>query len=137
MENEIRHGVMSIHKRHAQRILSGDKVAEFRRVRPNFSPGSVILIYETKHTKRITGFFVVSKIEPAAPELVDLFEVHQFERELVQQYLQGSLHPTAMVIAEYRKFENPLDLTSIGVLRAPQSYQFITSEKATWATSQS
>lgn len=123
-ENLVMKAVMfSLAPRHAKRIFDGDKHYEFRRTTPRLSLPARAYVYETKPTGAVVGTFLVTA--STSGEDVFSLELDPHERESVVEYLRGAARPTALAVSLPVRFPDPLPLSHWGLLRAPQSYQYV------------
>ena len=64
--------VMAIQTHHADRIYRGDKQFEYRRLRPRFTPGIKVYIYEPLPVQAVTGYFHVAGLIDLDNNLAEL-----------------------------------------------------------------
>lgn len=117
--------LMSIRPHHAQRIYSGTKPYEFRRVASGIRSGDMIFLYETSPVSAVTGQAIVASITVDSPNHLSTLEPDPLEREYVSAYLGDARKPIALRLCEVVRYGIARDLRGFGVRRAPQSYQFL------------
>lgn len=117
--------LMSLKTRYCERIFSGDKRYEFRRVRMQAKVGDVVLVYESYPTKRVAGHFTVgplSRIGIAVAEALELEHAGEARDDLAR-YLDGAPTVTALQITGLVRYEGGRDLGEMtGHASGPMSY---------------
>jgi predicted transcriptional regulator len=117
--------LMSLRSVYAQRILSGDKRYEFRRVRMQAKAGETVLIYESHPTRLVTGCFTVgagSRWGISVGEALKL-EKSGAARADLAEYLAGATCVTALEVIDPVRLDRPLSLLdATGLARGPMSY---------------
>jgi len=127
--------VMSIRPQYASAILAGTKHVEFRKRR--LAPDvTTVLIYATMPVGRIVGVFGVADYDTGSPTAV--WERHKahagISREGYRDYYRGHRRAVAIVVADPRRLERPLELTELDpALRAPQSFCYLALDPSTGA----
>ena len=130
--------VMSIHPKHAEKILSGNKRIELRRSRPAFAPGTIVLIYSTAPVQQIQGFFIVDDIVESDPEGLwnDYSEFCGVTEQEYQAYFSNALRSYGLLVSEAFRFPNPISLKKIKKIYPdfypPQSYRYIRSNQPSY-----
>jgi predicted transcriptional regulator len=119
----MRRILLSLHHEWAAALYSREKHFEFRRQRMDINPGDVVVIYETRPVKMVTGEFVVRAVHYGSPTQLKRRETNPGRRRSVGSYLNGARHPTALEIAKPRRYRRPKTLADLGVSRAPVSYR--------------
>ncbi|HVI00851.1 MAG TPA: hypothetical protein VM869_19170 [Enhygromyxa sp.] len=131
MRNRI---LLSVHPRHAEAILAGTKLFEFRRVVPARPPRWVSL-YATAPVLRIVGEFEVARVlsdEPA--ELwADTAEFAGITRAEFDRYFHGKQLAHAFEVFEPLRFEHAIDPRALAknsgcVFNPPQSFCYWPAE---------
>lgn len=131
--------LLSIHPEWAEKIYSGEKEVEWRKIFPTeATPGMPVLFYETAPVCKVTGLFFWigketliirepdfdgQKIHPVAQKLIDAGCVTLEDLEKYQGE-NGRLY--AWNVRGKMKFSEPRTLSDYGLERAPQSWQYIT-----------
>jgi predicted transcriptional regulator len=115
--------LISIRPHHASRLWSGAKRAEFRRARVRMVPPLWLAVYETLPVGAVTGAILVQSVTHDTPAALIALEPDLAERATVCAYLRGSKRASALHVHGTYRLDSPLPLDSLGVLRAPQSYQ--------------
>jgi hypothetical protein len=116
--------ILSIHSRHAEKIYSGEKWYELRKVVPlNVAPINVYF-YETKPKGMITGYAIVPGIVKGIPSYI--WENYNgyiglTESEFID-YFKNSKIAYAIDVRQFKKYNVPLLLSDFFLNRAPQSW---------------
>lgn len=120
--------LISIKPEYVKLILSGKKLYEYRKRVP--SEVQIAVIYATSPIKKIVGEFYVNEILSMPPK--DLWnKTHKYSglsRDKFFQYFDGVCFAYALSIKKVMKYESPMDLSTINLKVAPQSWQYIDSE---------
>lgn len=122
--------LMAIHPDFVERILSGEKRVEFRKVQFR-SEVTHIVIYCTEPVGSIIGFFEVESLDIASPDdLWDRYaEVSGIDRSGFQSYFDGRVLGVAIRIGRVHQLDNPLPISALGKSsRPPQSFRYLASE---------
>lgn len=118
--------LMSIHPQHVENILSGRKIYEYRKISPRKDVDK-ILIYSTSPVKKVVGEAEVENIIEEEKEKV--WKLTQkfsgINKEFFDKYYNARTHAVAFKLGKVTKYDQPKNLTDIGVQRAPQSYMYI------------
>ena len=142
---------ISIKPEWVEKILNGEKTIEFRKTKPELNIEYRVFIYCTKGktneylTKthdndfiysndgkngywgsnilngKIVGVFTLKMIDRLTPPYSD-------DLKYVKNYL-GEKGGYAWHIDDLKIFNNPLELSSLGLTRAPQSWQYLNGSK--------
>lgn len=91
------------------------KTVELRRVYPKLNVDDIVVIYESSPEKKITGYFVIGKIESLA--LTNLWEIAkingQISKKAFDSYFSQKQYGLAIYIKEVQKFKAAYCLKSI------------------------
>lgn len=129
--------LLSIKPKYAEKIFSGQKKVELRRVRTRLNSGDLVLVYVSSPQKALIGFFEVEKVvvkENLPQELNNLWELVKkyasIEREAFMSYYQGSYLGVCIFVKKTRRFSAPIELQILrekfGYFFPPQSYRYLT-----------
>lgn len=117
--------LISIKPEYAKRILSGEKMYEYRKRVP--ADVKTVVIYATAPVKKIVGEFSVDNVLSMAPE--ELWNRTHLQSGITQEkffrYFHGVSIAHALSIKEVIEYESPFDLSEVKIKRAPQSWQYI------------
>lgn len=120
--------LLSLHPRHAKKILSGEKRLEFRRVWAK-RPVSTVAIYATCPMQRIVAIADVSKVHEGSP--TKLWELAKaigggLPRRELYEYFKGRKTGYAVELENVRECNPVLDPSRlIENFRPPQSFQYL------------
>lgn len=118
--------VLSIHSVYAASIYSGEKRFEYRTCRPSRNV-EYIALYETGKVGAVTGVARVIEILEGTPE--EIWERTKayagITRERFMQYFAGKAKAVAYLLGEVCRFAQSITLSELGLIRAPQSFQYL------------
>lgn len=123
--------MLSVWPKHSTKLLSGEKTAELRRVRPCVGQGDVIVIYATHPCKAIVGTLEVEEVFEGAPD--ELWDRHQertaISREEFDQYYEGAESAFAILVSRANPLRLPIPLDRVREFlpgfRPPQGYLYV------------
>lgn len=126
--------LLSIHPRHAEAILRGEKLVELRR---KAVAGDVaqVLIYATAPVQAIVGWFDVEGVE--VDSKTGIWDAHGavagVTRQEFRDYFDGAERAFAILVGHTQRLDPALSLDQIpGVRRPPQSFQYLDLEPIRW-----
>jgi predicted transcriptional regulator/adenylate kinase len=120
--------IISLHPEHANKILSGEKRLEFRRVWAT-KPVNAVVIYSTVPVKKIVAIAYVKKVHLASP--THLWSLAQsigggLSRRSLYKYFEGKKQGYAIEFDAIKVFNSAINPESfIKKFRAPQSFTYI------------
>lgn len=122
--------LFSIHPIYADRILSGEKLFEFRTVRCQRSVDRMI-IYASAPVFRIVGEITIRRIIQAPPNIlwVETQYGAGISKADFDAYFLGRTIAVAYQLEKPVRYPNPVLLTNIGIERPPQSFQYLSEEQ--------
>lgn len=121
------YGVISIKPTYMNKILSGDKIFEFRRTAPSKLPIS-LLLYSTSPVKKIVGVAYVTSIIKDKPDnlwnrCADRGGIDEAD---FKTYFKNQDIGCALVIDSVEEFAEPLDPSDlVPDFFAPQSFRYL------------
>ncbi|MGN0495905.1 MAG: ASCH domain-containing protein [Lachnospiraceae bacterium] len=117
---------MSINPEHVENILCGKKKYEFRK-RACKRKVDKIYIYSTSPVMKIVGEVEVKDVLQDTPEHIWEITKHfaGIDKVFFDQYFETRDDAVAFQLGQVIRYNEPVDLVSIGVRTAPQSYQYI------------
>jgi adenylate kinase len=120
--------LISIHPRHAGKILSGEKCLEFRRSWTS-RPVSKIVIYATVPVQKIVGVATVKKVHKGSPTALWRLAKERngglLRRELYD-YFRGKKRGFAIELGSVKRIPVPLDPEALfGKFTPPQSFAYL------------
>ena len=119
--------LISIKPMYAAQIYAGTKKFELRKRVPNINPGTILLIYESYPTMRVTGFAKYRGCLSAHPWTIwyNFKDKLGIDYHSFMQYYKSDRNAHAWELYHPRRWECAPQLTDLGLSRPPQSYQFI------------
>jgi predicted transcriptional regulator len=100
--------ILTIQAIHAEKIYSGKKIFELRKVIPS-TPPEIVFLYEQNGSRSITGAFIVKKILTfPLNSLWKLVGPKGTTKDRFYEYFKGYTKGNAYEIEEVIKFENPI-----------------------------
>ena len=131
--------LISIHPKHAEKILSGEKKIEFRR-RWATQPVKVLFLYATAPIQRIVGLVTVVRVTQNTPTqlwwLAKKTESGMSKRQLFS-YLGGCKMGVAIQLGQVKTLQKEVDPRKcLGRgFRPPQSFRYLTENEILKITS--
>ena len=125
--------LISIHPKHAGKILLGEKKIEFRR-RWTTQPVKALFLYATAPIQRIVGLVTVVRVTQDTPtqlwELAKKIESGMSRRQLFS-YLRGCKKGVAIQLDKMQTFQKGVDPRKcLGHgFRPPQSFRYLTEDE--------
>lgn len=126
--------LLSIHPRHAEAILHGEKLVELRRTAVA-SDVTHVLIYATAPVQAVVGWFDVDGVDVASK--TGIWDAHGavagVTRREFRDYFAGAARAFAIRVGRAQRLDPALSLDQIpGVRRPPQSFQYLDPEPIRW-----
>lgn len=126
--------VMSVHTRHADSIMRGEKTVELRKTRPAVASGQPVALYATSPTQAVVATCVIDRIEVGDPQNLKhvLLKRASVTAEEYDAYFAGSPQVVALHLAHVVVLSHPITLDSIRNRRSwhpPQTWHFFTRER--------
>ncbi len=121
--------LLSIKPEFAEKILSGEKRFEFRRVMPKRRVERVVL-YSSSPIQRIVGEFRVLRVHTASPEALwrRTSASAGIRKAYFSAYFSDRPAAHAFEITEPRRYEHPIDpRVFFAAFRPPQSFMYLDS----------
>ena len=118
--------LLSIHPEYADKILSGEKKFEFRKVRCRQDVNKIV-IYVTSPVMQIVGEAEVLDIIEDEPEIVwEKTKSHAgVSREFYDNYYKGKEKAIAYKLGHVSKYETTVSLSDFGIRSVPQSFVYL------------
>lgn len=135
-EGDARRLLVSIHPRYGEKVRSGEKRAELRRVRPAVVRGDSIVFYETSPTCAIVAYATVCRVVAASPRTLWPLVRDQccVSREYFGEYFQGRRIGYAIQFRSVAVLDSPIELARIRrhapQFTPPQSYHYLRQDRA-------
>lgn len=118
--------LLSIHPKFVDKIMSGEKKFEFRRVIAKRNPNKII-IYSTSPVCKVIGEAEVEDIIIDNPEKVwkETKKFSGVEKEFYVEYFDNRDLAVAYKLKNVIKYISPIDLKDFGIKVAPQSFVYV------------
>jgi predicted transcriptional regulator len=118
--------LLSIKPDYVEKIFSGDKKYEFR-TRISKEPIDKIYIYATTPVKKVVGEAVVEATISASPTAIweQTKSAAGITRRFFRKYFHGKKHAYAYKLGKVIEYKQPLDLQTLGLSQAPQSFVYL------------
>lgn len=124
--------LLSIKPEFADKILSGQKRFEFRKVIFKSKDVRSVVVYSSSPVQRVIGEFDVSGILEMTPE--ELWGVTSdlagIEKDYFDEYFEGRNKGFAIKIGNLKKYKRPMLLKELGVSTPPQSFCYLNDQMA-------
>lgn len=126
MENKNKTIIVSIHPKHIEKILSGEKRYEYRKRIPQDI--NYLIVYATAPTKKIVALIEVDMVMKDTPQ--NIWDLTQKESgvsyEFFMNYFNDFSIGYAIKFSNIYKLPTPIDITIIdGIKCAPQAYVYV------------
>lgn len=117
--------ILSIHPCHIEKIFSGEKLYEFRKIIP--SDIQSIVVYATSPIKKIVAILEVDKVLTGTPESIwkQTSKHSGVTKDFFMSYFRGKEKANAVKIKRFFKLKEPKHLSYVGIKHAPQSFLYI------------
>ena len=118
--------LLSIHPKFVDKIMTGEKKFEFRRVIAKRNPNKII-IYSTSPVCKVIGEAEVEDIIIDNPEKVwkETKKFSGVEKEFYVEYFDNRDLAVAYKLKNVIKYISPSDLKDFGIKVAPQSFVYV------------
>ena len=132
--NEAAHALISLEKRFAEGILSGNKLVELRRRRMRVTVGTTIWMYVKVPVGKVIGSAQVQSLHDLAPTTLwrKYGDVSGLSRTEFFDYFSGVVRGFALVLSNPSRLEDPLTLQRLRALtdgfQPPQFFAHLASD---------
>jgi len=120
--------LLSIKPEYANKILSGEKRFEFRKVSFTNNAVSTVVIYATKPVGKVVGEFEVLDIYSDSPSKIwEKTKKHAgIDKVFFDSYYEGKQVAVAIAVGEVQRYKKPIELAELGGSTiAPQSFRYM------------
>lgn len=119
--------LMSINPIYADKILSGTKKYEYRKVKAKKDKVNKIVIYATYPIMKVVGEVEVKDILEETPEKLwnVTKEYSGVTKQFYDNYFNKSSKAIAYKLGKIEKYDEPKKLEDVGVKCAPQSFLYL------------
>lgn len=116
--------ILSLHREWWQKMVTGEKVLELRKTKPRCTAPFRVFVYVTGGAG-VVGEFVCTEVleiknfrEAEKKSMVPARDIHN--------YVTGGRNKVyGWEVSAVKEYEKPLPLETLGIKRAPQSWQYI------------
>ncbi|WP_067841485.1 ASCH domain-containing protein [Amphibacillus sediminis] len=118
--------LLSIHPEYVEKIISGEKRYEFRKVKARLRP-DIIIIYSTSPVSQIIGEAEVEDVLVGTPEKVwKITSMHSgVDPTFFSEYYHNKKEAVAYQLKNVTVYTEPKELKDYGLNVAPQSFAYI------------
>lgn len=122
--------LLSIRPVYSEKIFSGKKHVELRRIRPSVHKGDLVLVYTSSPSCELTGAFLVGAVETGTPTSLwpKVRRVCGLTRSQFDDYYRGTTKAYGIRIERAWRLDTPVKLASLRRRSArfhpPQSYRY-------------
>lgn len=127
--------LLSIHPEYADKIFSGHKTVELRRIRPQVSNGDIVLVYKTSPRMALSGAFRVFGVLEHTPGYLwtKVGTQSGINRRDFDTYYSNASKGYGILIDEAWTFEEEIPLNelrqAIPGFQPPQGYRYLANEE--------
>ncbi|WP_342540474.1 ASCH domain-containing protein [Heyndrickxia sp. FSL K6-6286] len=118
--------ILSIHPRFVEKIISGEKRYEFRKVKAKLPPEKII-IYSTSPVSQVIGEAEVENILIDTPENLwsKTSDYSGIDETFYQDYYRNKQEAIAYQLKNVTVYPEPKELKEYGINAAPQSFAYV------------
>lgn len=130
--------LISVKPKYAEKIFSGNKQIEFRRVRSRLEKNDLVLVYVSSPRKALVGYFEVEhivqiEIQKSSKELNKFWkqvkDIAGISSKEFKNYYNGASIMVGIFVKNIKTLSEPIELTQlrerIPEIRPPQSYRYL------------
>ena len=121
--------LLSIKPQFAEKILSGDKKYEFRRLLYKSPNVEKIIIYATAPVMKVVGEFDIAEVHSMELEALweKTMEYSGIEKQFYDSYFKGRESGHAIEVKKVKRYKTPKALIDFNVGYPPQSFVYVES----------
>ena len=119
--------LISIKPEYVNKILSGRKKYEYRKVKAKKDNVDKMIVYATAPIKKVVAEIEILNILEDAPDLVwKLTKKYSgISKSFYDKYYENCNIAIAYQLGKIKKYEKPKELSELGILYSPQSFVYI------------
>jgi len=124
--------LLSIKPEYANKILTGEKKFEFRKIGFNNKKINTVVIYATKPVGKVIGEFEVLEVHSGAPKTIwEKTKRHAgIDKIFFDSYYNGRSKAFAIAVGDVTRYEEPVELNEIRPgLTPPQSFCYLSKQE--------
>lgn len=127
--------LLSIRPQYAEKIFTGKKTVELRKVRPSVQEGDLVLVYVSSPVKALCGSFIVDRVVSKSP--AKLWEQVRLSAGIskaeFEAYYEGRELGFGIFLKAATSVSEPISLTNLRKTWAnfhpPQSYRYLSDHE--------
>lgn len=123
----ILRALLSIKPKHVEKIFSGEKKYEFRKILFKQPGVKSIVVYASSPISKVVGEFNVKAI--LSMDLDELWEktanYSGIDKSFFDDYFKGRTTGFAISVGKLNKYPRPLELETLGIKYPPQSFCYL------------
>jgi predicted transcriptional regulator len=119
--------LLSIKPKYVEKIFSGEKRYEFRKVLFQKQEIESIVVYASSPVRKVIGEFNVKEIlRMDVEELWEQTARHSgIDKLFFDEYFKGRTQGIAISVGKLNRYPKPLELETLGIKCAPQSFCYL------------
>ncbi|MFQ1050654.1 ASCH domain-containing protein [Avibacterium paragallinarum] len=120
--------LLSIKPKYVEKIFSGEKIYEYRKIIPNRKNIKKVIIYSSSPISAIVGEFEIDRILKDTPSKLwkKTKNYSGISHEFYQKYFNNSTHAYAFKLKNVVKYSQPRKISEFGDFHSPpQSFFYI------------
>jgi len=124
--------LISVKPEYSQKIFTGEKKIELRKVKPSIKSGDIVVIYESSPTMALKGSVIVDSVLSETPESIwnKYNHIAGISKDKYNEYYQNHNLAYGITFNKVTEYEYPLTLKTLRKLwdgfSPPQSYRYLT-----------
>lgn len=126
--------LISVKPEYSEKIFSGEKRIELRKIRPNIKSGDIVVIYESSPTMALRGTVIVNQVVFDAPNIIwkSYRDIAGISKEKYETYYENHTVAYGITFNHVTEYKDLLSLQSLRRLwdgfSPPQSYRYLSCE---------
>ena len=119
--------LMPINPKYVDKILSGKKKYEYRKIKSKRNNVDRMIIYSTSPIMKVVAEVVIENIIEESPEVLWKMTKRKsgISKKFYSKYYKNKKNAVAYELGEIKKYEIPKSLNEIGINYVPQSFIYI------------
>lgn len=124
--------LLSIKPEFVNKIFSGEKRYEFRKVIFRNKGIKTVVIYASSPVSKIVGEFTIDTIIKDSPEVIwgQTKDYAGITEDFFKQYFKGKNKAYAIKVKRSIQYQKPVELSEIGIKCAPQSFMYLEKKRS-------
>jgi len=119
--------LMPINPEYVEKILSGKKKYEYRKIKAKKNNIDSMIIYSTSPVMKVVAEVTITNVLEGTPEEIwDITKNYSgVTKDFYNTYYKGKSKAIAYEIGQINKYNIPKDLSEIGINYVPQSFVYM------------